>query len=122
MYSRVGWLSLMAVFIFQIPESSTSYSLPYTVVVKGYKGDQEVFTNTTTLNILFTTFIHTEKSTYQPGETVRLRILSVQPNGRPFKNSLDIVIRVGQFHTQSCVQQTKKLSAEKMCLLALCRV
>ncbi|XP_062325530.1 CD109 antigen-like [Osmerus eperlanus] len=76
-----------------IPESSTSYSLPYTVVVKGYQRDKEVFTNTTTLNILCTTFIQTEKSTYQPGETVRLRILSVQPNGRPFKNSLDIVIR-----------------------------
>ena len=119
MNCRVGLLLLMAVFIFQIPESSTSYSLPYTVVVKGYQGDKEVFTNTTTLNILFTTFIQTEKSTYQPGETVRLRILSVQPNGRPFKNSLDIVIKVGQFHTQSCVQQTKKLSAENMFLLGI---
>ncbi|XP_038864758.1 CD109 antigen-like [Salvelinus namaycush] len=55
-----------------------------------------VFINTTTLRFnprTFSTFIQTDKHNYRPGDTVKMRVLSVQPDGKPHKGRVYISIR-----------------------------
>ncbi|XP_064195938.1 CD109 antigen [Anguilla rostrata] len=79
-----------------IPDSAIHYSSPYQLVVKGYVGDSLVFTNTSFL--LFnpkstSTFIQTDKSIYSPGQAVKIRTVSILPDGKPCKSPVDIVIK-----------------------------
>lgn len=68
-------------------------------MVRGYQRDKLIFTNTTSLRLSNNTiysFIQTDKLRYQHGDTVKLRIISVQPDNRPYKGRVDnISIRVG---------------------------
>ncbi|KAJ8356095.1 hypothetical protein SKAU_G00188890 [Synaphobranchus kaupii] len=79
-----------------IPESGTHYSSPYKLVVKGYVSDSLVFTNTSFLHFNpknSSTFIQTDKSVYRPGQAVKIRTVSILPDGKPCKKKVDIVIK-----------------------------
>ncbi|XP_076605206.1 CD109 antigen-like [Chaetodon auriga] len=66
------------------------------LTVSGYRGDSLIFTSTTSVSFSprnVSTFIQTDKSHYQPGDTVRVRIVSVQLDNRPYKGRVDISIQ-----------------------------
>ncbi|XP_070698418.1 CD109 antigen-like [Pempheris klunzingeri] len=66
------------------------------LTVSGFRGDSLIFTNTTTLSFSLRnvcTFIQTDKSRYQPGDTVRARIVSVQLDNLPYKGRVDIFVQ-----------------------------
>lgn len=70
----------------------------FNLTVRGYRGDNLLFTNTTTVHFTLknvSTFIQTDRSHYRPGDTVKLRVLSVQLNNRPYKGRVAIAIQVG---------------------------
>lgn len=70
----------------------------FNLTVKGYKGGNLIFTNTTTVSFSprnVSTFIQTDKSSYQPGDTVKVRIVSVQLDNNPYKGRVDISAQVG---------------------------
>lgn len=70
----------------------------FNLTVKGYKGDSLIFTNTTTVSFSprnVSTFIQTDRSSYQPGDTVKIRIVSVQLDNHPYKGRVDISAQVG---------------------------
>ncbi|XP_062295771.1 CD109 antigen-like [Scomber scombrus] len=78
-----------------IPASTTQSSL-LNLTVKGYKGDDLIFTNTTTLSFNprnVSSFIQTDRSHYQPGHTVKVRIVSLQLDNRPYKGRMDISVQ-----------------------------
>ncbi|TKS86408.1 CD109 antigen 150 kDa TGF-beta-1-binding protein C3 and PZP-like alpha-2-macroglobulin domain-containing protein 7 [Collichthys lucidus] len=65
----------------------------FNLTVKGYKGDNLIFTNTTTVRFIpinATTFVQIDRSSYQPGDTVKIRIVSVQMDNLPYKGRVDI--------------------------------
>lgn len=67
--------------------------------VKGHAGSSEVFSNKTELHFepkCLSTFIQTDKLNYLPGQAVRIRVLSVHPDGKPYVSPMDIIIRVSQ--------------------------
>ncbi|XP_031144568.2 CD109 antigen-like [Sander lucioperca] len=66
------------------------------LTVKGYREDSLIFTNTTTLSFSprnVSIFIQTNRSRYQPGDTVKARIVSVQLDNHPYKGRVDISIQ-----------------------------
>ncbi|KAM9341256.1 CD109 antigen [Symphorus nematophorus] len=67
------------------------------LTVRGYRGDNLIFTNTTTLSISpwnVSTFIQTDRSHYHPGDTVKVRIVSVQlENNHPYKGKVEISVQ-----------------------------
>ncbi|KAM7403885.1 hypothetical protein PAMA_004352 [Pampus argenteus] len=78
-----------------IPASVTQSSL-LNLTVRGYKGDDVIFSNTTTLSFNFrnvSSFIQTDRSRYQTGDTVQFRIVSVQLDNHPYKGRVDISIQ-----------------------------
>uniref|UniRef100_A0AAY5JX40 CD109 molecule n=1 Tax=Esox lucius TaxID=8010 RepID=A0AAY5JX40_ESOLU len=84
------------VFLFKFPNSSVDQRYSLTLIVKGIQEGRLLFTNATALNFnpeSFTTFIQTDKHNYRPGDTVRMRVLSVQPDGKPHSGSVDLSIR-----------------------------
>ncbi|KAG8013590.1 hypothetical protein GBF38_022041, partial [Nibea albiflora] len=65
----------------------------FNLTVKGYKGENLLFTNTTTVSFSprnVSTFIQTDRSRYQPGDTVKVRIVSIQLDNHPYKGRVDI--------------------------------
>ncbi|XP_067470944.1 CD109 antigen-like [Thunnus thynnus] len=79
----------------KIPASITQSSL-LNLTVRGYKGDDLIFTNTTTLSFNLrnvSSFIQTDRSRYQPGDTVNVRVVSVQLDNHPYKGRVDISMR-----------------------------
>uniref|UniRef100_A0A8K9XLK3 CD109 molecule n=1 Tax=Oncorhynchus mykiss TaxID=8022 RepID=A0A8K9XLK3_ONCMY len=80
-----------------IPDSELSYWHPYTLVVKGYVGmGNMVFTNSTVLRFnpkSSSTFIQTDKANYRPGQVVKIRAVSIYPDGKPYKGKIDIIIK-----------------------------
>ncbi|XP_036406063.1 CD109 antigen [Megalops cyprinoides] len=79
-----------------IPDSAVSYWNPYQLVVNGYVGDSVVFTNKTFLRFnpkSFSTFIQTDKDIYSPGQMVKIRAVSIYPDGRPYKSKVNISIK-----------------------------
>lgn len=81
----------------QILRSRTQNTL-FNLRVRGYRGDNLLFTNTTTIYFSLknvSTFIQTDKSRYQPGDTVKLRVFSVQLDNHPYKGRVDISVQVG---------------------------
>ncbi|XP_032356991.1 CD109 antigen [Etheostoma spectabile] len=66
------------------------------LTVRGYREDSLIFTNTTTLSFSprnVSIFIQTDRSRYQPGDTVKARIVSVQLNNHPYKGRVDTSIQ-----------------------------
>lgn len=83
----------------QIHETETN---SWRLEVKGHAGSVEVFSNKTELHFepkWPSTFIQTDKPNYLPGQTVRIRVLSVQPDGKPHVSPTDIIIRVSRLET-----------------------
>ncbi|XP_014060361.2 CD109 antigen [Salmo salar] len=80
-----------------IPDSELNYRHPYTLVVKGYDGmGNMVFTNSTVLRFnpkSSSTFIQTDKANYGPGQVVKIRAVSIYPDGKPYKGKIDIIIK-----------------------------
>ncbi|KAM4632857.1 CD109 antigen [Polymixia lowei] len=79
-----------------IPHSESSYWRPYQLEVRGYVGKDMVFTNTTTLRFHpknLSTFIQTDKMNYLPGQGVKIRAVSIHPDGKPYSSPVDIVIK-----------------------------
>lgn len=70
----------------------------YELHVKGFVGPTQVFSNSTVM--LFSPkcvsiFIQTDKNIYQPGQAVKFRVVSLTPDGKPYKGQIDIFIKVG---------------------------
>ncbi|KAF3844688.1 hypothetical protein F7725_007851 [Dissostichus mawsoni] len=66
------------------------------LTVRGYREDNLIFTNTTTLTFSprnVSTVIQTDRSCYQPGDTVKVRVVSVQLNNHPYKGRVEISIQ-----------------------------
>ncbi|KAK7904799.1 hypothetical protein WMY93_017406 [Mugilogobius chulae] len=77
------------------PIYNSSLRSPFTLTVKGYKGDEVIFTNTT--NIAFsprnlTTFIQTDRPRYQPGDHFRVRVVSVYLDNYPYNGKVELNI------------------------------
>ncbi|KAK7133996.1 hypothetical protein R3I94_015754 [Phoxinus phoxinus] len=84
-------LSLPPVFYDEL-----SYWYPYQLYVKGFVGAAQVFSNSTAMVFsprCMSIFIQTDKNTYQPGETVKFRLVLVTPDGKPYKGQINIYIR-----------------------------
>ncbi|NWI20473.1 CD109 protein, partial [Crypturellus soui] len=68
----------------------------YELLVEGHAEGQPVFSNRTSLTYVSkssSVFIQTDKSTYKPGQDVMFRIVTVYPDLKPYKASLNIFIR-----------------------------
>ncbi|MGH0123282.1 UNVERIFIED_CONTAM: hypothetical protein FKN15_021022 [Acipenser sinensis] len=81
----------------QIPKNSTAYESHYTLLVNGYDGVQQVFTNSTSLAFRlkgFSTFIQTDKPQYKPRQGVKIRVISLYSDLKPYKAQVNIVIKV----------------------------
>ncbi|XP_028460461.1 CD109 antigen [Perca flavescens] len=79
-----------------IGESESSYWQPYRLEVKGQMGRTEVFSNSTQLHFDpkgLSTFIQTDKLNYMPGQAVKIRAVSIHPDGKPYVSPVDIIIR-----------------------------
>nr|XP_020475101.1 CD109 antigen-like [Monopterus albus] len=79
-----------------ILKSTSSYSYPYSLEVKGHMGSIQVFANSTKL--LFnpkglSTFIQTDKQAYHPGQMVKIRAVSIHPDGKPYISPVNITIK-----------------------------
>uniref|UniRef100_A0A8C1EJF4 CD109 molecule n=1 Tax=Cyprinus carpio carpio TaxID=630221 RepID=A0A8C1EJF4_CYPCA len=73
-----------------------SYWYPYQLDVKGFVGANQVFSNSTTMVFspkCMSIFIQTDKNNYQPGQTVKFRVVLVTPEGKPSECQIDIFIR-----------------------------
>ncbi|XP_056151328.1 CD109 antigen-like [Lampris incognitus] len=91
-----GDAGIFSTYMFEISGSYMTELSFVTLVVKGYQGDKLLFANTTTLGVNPTTidaFIQTDKSRYRPTETVRIRVVSVQPDNHPYKGRVEITVR-----------------------------
>ncbi|XP_056282328.1 CD109 antigen isoform X2 [Pseudoliparis swirei] len=74
----------------------TTADSPLSLTVRGYRGSDLIFTNTSTLRFSprnVSTFIQTDRSRYQPGDTVKVRVVCVQLDNRPYKGPVDISIQ-----------------------------
>ncbi|XP_051954493.1 CD109 antigen [Xyrauchen texanus] len=76
--------------------SEMSYWYPYQLNVQGFVGSDQVFSNSTMLLFspkCMSIFIQTDKSNYKPGQVVKIRVVSVTPDGKPYNGKIDIFIR-----------------------------
>uniref|UniRef100_A0A667Y8Z6 CD109 molecule n=1 Tax=Myripristis murdjan TaxID=586833 RepID=A0A667Y8Z6_9TELE len=79
-----------------LPPVSTSSFMPYMLEVKGYVAGIEVFSNSTRLRFNpkgLSTFIQTDKLNYRPGQEVKIRAVSIHPDGKPQTSPADIIIK-----------------------------
>ncbi|XP_074752015.1 CD109 antigen isoform X3 [Athene noctua] len=68
----------------------------YELLVEGHADGQRIFSNRTSLMYMsksISVFIQTDKSMYKPGQDVMFRIVTVYPDLKPYKASLNIYIR-----------------------------
>lgn len=82
----------------QVFSDDRSYWYQYQLDVKGFVGANQVFSNSTMMVFnpkCMSVFIQTDKNNYQPGQTVKFRVVLVTPEGNPYKGQIDIFIRVG---------------------------
>ncbi|KAI4790643.1 hypothetical protein KUCAC02_034493, partial [Chaenocephalus aceratus] len=78
-----------------IPESESSHWSTYQLEVKGHRGGKEVFSNSSQLHFNpkgSSTFLQTDRSSYLPGQVVKIRAVSVLPDGKPLQRPLNITI------------------------------
>ncbi|KAH0622086.1 hypothetical protein JD844_024050, partial [Phrynosoma platyrhinos] len=69
---------------------------PYDLLVKGYSEGLLLFSNRTTLSFehkSFSVFLQTDKSVYKPGQDVKIRIVTLYPDLKPFNTPVNIYIR-----------------------------
>ncbi|CAL8312262.1 unnamed protein product [Lota lota] len=67
-----------------------------TLLVSGLAGPTRLFNNVTRLRVRnqdISSFIQTDKPTYRPGDTVRIRVVSIGVDRRPHKSPVNIVIK-----------------------------
>ncbi|KAK1171930.1 CD109 antigen-like [Acipenser oxyrinchus oxyrinchus] len=79
-----------------IPKDSTADESQYTLLVNGYDGVKQVFTNSTSLVFRskgFSTFIQTDKPQYKPREGVKIRVISLYSDLKPYKAQVNIIIK-----------------------------
>ena len=84
----------------QIPYSEQSYWKPYKLLVNGYVGKDVVFNDSAYLHFnpkSLSTLIQTDKPNYMPGQVVKIRAVSIHPDGRPYVNPIDIFIKVSVY-------------------------
>ncbi|KAL0967289.1 hypothetical protein UPYG_G00250340 [Umbra pygmaea] len=95
--SKIQGGSTQLLVLSPIPDSELNSLFPYMLVVKGYGGrDQMLFANSTVLYLnprMFSTFIQTDKANYKPGQIVKIRAVSIHPDGKPYKSKIDIIIK-----------------------------
>ncbi|XP_061599290.1 CD109 antigen [Cololabis saira] len=75
-----------------LPGSISQNSL-LNLTVRGYKENVLIFTNTTTVSFNLrnvSSFIQTDRARYKPGDTVKVRVMSVQLDNRPYKGRMGI--------------------------------
>ncbi|KAK6490158.1 CD109 antigen-like [Huso huso] len=87
---------LTAINLHKIPKNSTAYESYYTLLVNGYDGVKQVFTNSTSLAFRlkgFSTFIQTDKPQYKPRQGVKIRVISLYSDLKPYKAQVNIVIK-----------------------------
>ncbi|XP_041831691.1 CD109 antigen [Melanotaenia boesemani] len=68
----------------------------YNLEVRGHVSGALLFSNSTQLPLdlkSFSTFIQMDKINYLPGQVVKIRAVSVNPDGRPYVSPVDIFIR-----------------------------
>uniref|UniRef100_A0AAX7SSI6 CD109 molecule n=1 Tax=Astatotilapia calliptera TaxID=8154 RepID=A0AAX7SSI6_ASTCA len=68
----------------------------YILEVKGHRGEVQVFSSFTKLHLDvedIATFIQTDKVMYLPGQAVKIRVVSIHSDGKPFISPVDIIIR-----------------------------
>ncbi|XP_052637662.1 CD109 antigen isoform X1 [Harpia harpyja] len=68
----------------------------YELLVEGHADGRRIFSNRTSLMYVsksISVFIQTDKSVYKPGQDVMFRIVTVYPDLKPYKASLNIYIR-----------------------------
>ncbi|XP_066478804.1 CD109 antigen [Tiliqua scincoides] len=73
-----------------------SSSDDYDLHVKGYSEGQLLFSNHTILSFeqkSFSVFIQTDKSVYKPGQEVKIRIVTLHPDLKPYNTPVNIHIR-----------------------------
>ncbi|XP_047429099.1 CD109 antigen isoform X2 [Mugil cephalus] len=79
-----------------IDESDSIYSSPFILEVRGHTGGVQVFSNSTKLHfstVGLSTIIQTDRPKYQPGQVVRIRAVSIRPDGRPEVSPVDVIVR-----------------------------
>uniref|UniRef100_H3AEA8 CD109 antigen n=1 Tax=Latimeria chalumnae TaxID=7897 RepID=H3AEA8_LATCH len=84
----VGTLVLPAIFL-------DTDQVNLQLVVKGYAQNTLLFSNSSSLTLLsknMSVFIQTDKSLYKAGQGVKIRVVSVNPDLKPYKGQIDIVI------------------------------
>uniref|UniRef100_A0A3Q1G7R8 CD109 molecule n=1 Tax=Acanthochromis polyacanthus TaxID=80966 RepID=A0A3Q1G7R8_9TELE len=82
--------------VLQIYEDESGYKRSFMLEVEGHAGNVQVFSDSTRLRFDlkgFSIFIQTDKLNYLPGQMVKIRVVSVNPDGRPHISSVDITIR-----------------------------
>ncbi|XP_072264625.1 CD109 antigen-like [Pyxicephalus adspersus] len=81
----------------KLPDNSTSQY--YYLTVQGSKEDQLLFRYAYMLELTkrsISVFIQTDKMTYRPGETVKLRVVAVDYDLRPYNGHVDIIMMDSQ--------------------------
>uniref|UniRef100_A0A3B3U2B4 CD109 molecule n=1 Tax=Poecilia latipinna TaxID=48699 RepID=A0A3B3U2B4_9TELE len=76
----------------QFPGSLSQNSL-LSLTVRGYSENRLLFTNTTSLTYNLRTvslFTQTDRSSYKPGDTVNVRVVTFQLDNKPYKGRVDI--------------------------------
>ncbi|KAM8917570.1 CD109 antigen [Spinachia spinachia] len=66
------------------------------LTVSFYRENRLVFTNTTALSFSprnVSTFIQTDRSLYQPGDSVKVRLVSVRSDNRPYRGRVDLSLQ-----------------------------
>uniref|UniRef100_A0AAX7SMA7 CD109 molecule n=1 Tax=Astatotilapia calliptera TaxID=8154 RepID=A0AAX7SMA7_ASTCA len=80
-----------------LPDSEPNHWEAYILEVKGHRGEVQVFSSFTKLHLDvedIATFIQTDKVMYLPGQAVKIRVVSIHSDGKPFISPVDIIIRV----------------------------
>uniref|UniRef100_A0A3Q2P6C8 CD109 molecule n=1 Tax=Fundulus heteroclitus TaxID=8078 RepID=A0A3Q2P6C8_FUNHE len=76
---------------------SLSQNTLLNLTVRGYGENCLLFTNTTTLTFNLRTvlsFIQTDRSSYKPGDAVKVRVVSLQLDNKPYKGRVEISLTV----------------------------
>lgn len=76
-----------------------TYRDPLVLQVHGHDGKTEVFVNKTMLHLDhkgFSTFIQTDRATYHPGQEVKIRVVTLDPHGKPYSGPVDIIVCVSR--------------------------
>ncbi|XP_060686683.1 CD109 antigen [Hemiscyllium ocellatum] len=68
----------------------------YELVVQGYSEERLLFTNSSSVRIVkepVSILIQTDKAMYKPGQSVKIRAISIHPDLKPYMGKINIIIR-----------------------------